>query len=256
MMVGPGARITRRQVLSLPLAAVLPGCAMLEAPGGQAVDEYTPPPPGTVLRYATRDGYRGTPLEEARWAFAASGSRFENLGYEEAGNGGFGEALAPMATRVHDASGALLSWERADGSITRFDPPLRVLPFPLVPGARMRQDGVARTGARTRPVVMLLRVGGWERITVPAGSWDTIRIDRDLWLGDHDFHRTETRRTETDWYAPQSGVVVRSSEDSAHQDLLMSRPRFGPAPVRRGDWRVRELLDAPPVSPPPLTRSP
>lgn len=246
---------TRRRLLALPFVAALPGCAMLEPPGGQPVESYVSPPPGTVLRYATRDGYRGTALEEAHWAYAASGSRFENLAYEEAGSGGFGEALAAMVARLYDTQGALLGWERADGSTTRFDPPLRVLPFPLVPGARLHQEVTAHTGARRRAVVLRLRVGGWERVTVPAGTWDAIRVDRDLWLGDADFHRTETRRQETDWYAPEPGVIVRSSEDSAHQDLLMSRARFGPAPVRRGDWRVRELLAAP-VSLRPSPRSP
>jgi hypothetical protein len=244
-------RGARRRLLALPLAIALPGCAALAPPGGQPVESATRLPVGTVLRYATRDGYRGALLEEARWIVDAAGARFENLAYEEAGSGGFGESLAPMVARLHDPSGALIAWERADGTRTRFDPPLRALPFPLVPGATLRQDVIALTGSRARAVVMRLRVGGWERIAVPAGIFDALRVDRDLWLGDHDFHRTETRRIETDWYAPEIGALVRCSEDSAHQDLLAGRPRFGPALIRRGDWRVRELLERPPISPPP-----
>jgi len=247
----------QRRRAALSLIAALPGCARLAAPAGPSIETVRVPPAGTVLRYATRDGYSGAPLEEARWSFTASGSRFDHLGYQEAGSGGFGQSLAPMVARLYDAHGTLLGWERADGSSTRFDPGLRVLPVPLAPGDRLRQDVIARTGPQSRAVVMVLRVGHWERITVPAGTWEALRIDRDLWLGDREFHRTETRRIETDWYAPEVGAVIRASEDSAHQDLLMSRPRFGPLPVRRGDWRVRELLEVPPsVSLPPSPRSP
>jgi hypothetical protein len=121
---------------------------------------------------------------------------------------------------------------------------LRTLPFPLVPGQSIRQDVLARVDGEPRPrrVVMIVRIGGWETVDVPAGRFRALRVTRDLWLGDFDFHRTETHRLEIDWYSPDAGAVVRSSEDSGHQDLMMGRSRFGGAPpARRGDWLIRDL---------------
>ena len=237
--------------LAVALAAIVSGCMTLQGgEPGPTIDAGAPVQPGTELTYRTRNGYNNEPRAPAVRRFDASGSRLEGMAYEEAGSGGFGRPLAPLAAQQFDARGDLLAWERADGTRTTFDPPLRTLPFPLVPGQSVRQDVLARVDGDPRPhrVIMVVRIGGWETVAVPAGRFRALRITRDLWLGDFEFHRTETRRLEIDWYAPDAGVVVRSSEDSGHQDLLMGRSRFGGndgATARRGDWLIRELDASP-----------
>ncbi|MBC7780010.1 MAG: hypothetical protein H7125_07880 [Proteobacteria bacterium] len=91
---------------------------------------------------------------------------------------------------------------------------------------------------------MITRVGGWENVKVPAGEFRALRVTRDLFLGDHEPHRTETRRVEIDWYSPQAGAIVRSTEDSEHQDLMMGRNDDGTPVNRKGDWLVWELTAA------------
>ncbi len=247
------ARAMRRPLLAaftFALVAITSGCMALEGgEPGPVVDAGAQMRPGTELTYRTRNGYNDEPRAPALRRFDATGSRLEGMAYEEAGNGGFGRPVAALVAQQFDVRGDLVAWQRADGTRTTFDPPLRILPFPLVPGQSVRQDVIARVEGDPRPhrVIMVARVGGWETMDVPAGRFRALRITRDLWLGDFEFHRTETRRLEIDWYAPDAGVVVRSSEDSGHQDLMMGRSRFGgSATTRRGDWLIREL-DAGPV---------
>jgi hypothetical protein len=244
------------------LVAVTAGCMTLEGgEPGPSVDAPGAPRPGTEHAYRITNGYNGEPRASGVRRFDAGGSRFEGLTYEEAGTGGFGRPIAMLVAQQFDAAGDLVAWERADGSRTTFDPPLRLLPFPLVPGQTIRQNVLARVDGEPRPrrVIMVARVGGWETVTVPAGRYRALRITRDLWLGDFEFHRTETRRIEIDWYSPDASAVVRSSEDSAHQDLMMGRGRFGEAVTRRGDWLVRELqppIDGAPTISRATSRSP
>ncbi|MCE2949712.1 MAG: hypothetical protein ACK515_15265 [bacterium] len=253
------AHARMRRPLPALLAAVViataSGCMTLEGgEAGPAIDAVAQQRPGSELTYRISNGYNGEPRANAVHRFDAAGSRLEGLVYEEAGAGGFGRPVANLVARQFDARGDLVAWERADGSRTTFDPPLRPLPFPLVPGQTTRQDVLARVDGDPRPrrVVMMVRVGGWETVDVPAGRFRALRITRDLWLGDFEFHRTETRRTEIDWYAPDAGTVVRASEDSGHMDLMMGRSRVGEATARRGDWLIRELA-APPSGTPAIS---
>lgn len=245
--------------LGAALVAITSGCMTLEGgEPGPAVDAGAPARPGTELTYRSRNGYNGEPRAPAMRRFDPDGSRLEGMAYEEAGSGGFGRPIAALVAQQYDARGDVVAWERADGSRTTFHPPLRGLPFPLVPGQSVRQDVLAHVGGDPRPhrVIMVARVGGWETVDVPAGRFRALRVTRELWLGDFEFHRTETRRLEIDWYAPDAGAVVRSSEDSGHQDLMMGRGRFGGPTARRGDWLIRELdaaadTRAPAISPVP-----
>ena len=84
-------------------------------------------------------------------------------------------------------------------------------------------------------------VVGSERITVPAGTFDTIKIKRRVYAGDWDGFKRETHIVETDWYAPALGRPVRSESSSSWQD--MSRCHRGGCPWFRGDWNIVELAE-------------
>jgi len=243
---------TRRSLLmalsaigaTVAVGTLASGCAALE-PGipGESVDERPVVEPGTERVYRTLNGYNREQRSLATHRFSAEGSRLEGIDYDEAGSGGFGRPIARLIARQFNAEGHLTVLERADGSHTTFDPPLQVLPFPLVPRRHVRQDVFARDTGNPKPrrVIMITRVGRWETVTVPAGTFRALRVSRDLFMGDFEFHRTETQRREIDWYAPSAGAVVRASEDSEHQDLMIGRSPGGRASSRRGDWLIREL---------------
>ena len=82
---------------------------------------------------------------------------------------------------------------------------------------------------------------GNERITVPAGTFDTIKIMRRTYAGDADGFKRETQIIETDWYAPALGRPVKRDSKSSWQDL--SRCGRGGCPVFRGDWNIFELAE-------------
>ena len=116
--------------------------------------------------------------------------------------------------------------------------------FPLDPGKSwsVRVNAtVPGTGAR-RSVRVDGRVLGTERIRVPAGEFETIKVQRVVYPGDADFGRTETRIIETDWYAPKLGRPVRTERRSEWLDLtqcgMMGGCDF------RGAWIVTELVSA------------
>jgi hypothetical protein len=84
-------------------------------------------------------------------------------------------------------------------------------------------------------------VMGGERVTVPAGTFDTIKIRRRIYAGDWDGFLRETHILEYDWYSPVLGRSVKSDSKSSWQD--MSRCSRGGCPWFRGDWNLLELAE-------------
>lgn len=82
---------------------------------------------------------------------------------------------------------------------------------------------------------------GSERITVPAGTFDTIKIVRRMYAGDWDGFKLETTIMEIDWYAPALGRPVKSESKSSWLDN--SRCSRGGCPTFRGDWNIFELTE-------------
>ena len=82
---------------------------------------------------------------------------------------------------------------------------------------------------------------GNERITVPAGTFDTIKIRRRIYAGDWVGFKRETNIVEIEWYAPALGRPVKVDNNSAWQD--MSRCSRGGCPWFRGDWNIFELAE-------------
>ena len=83
---------------------------------------------------------------------------------------------------------------------------------------------------------------GSERVTTPAGAFDTIKVKRTVYAGDWEAFSMETNIVETDWYAPALGRPVRTDRNSGYMDSQQcSKPGFGCSPVR-GDWFVFELV--------------
>jgi hypothetical protein len=85
------------------------------------------------------------------------------------------------------------------------------------------------------------RVTGWERVRVPAGEFDALRVQRYVYAGNNEYFRTQEEISQVDWYAPAVRNVVRSEGSSSHIDTSRSGGGRG-RPLRvRGDWLVYEL---------------
>ena len=128
-----------------------------------------------------------------------------------------------------------------------FAPPYPAYPFPLDFGkswsARVNATNTA-TG-RAKNMLVYGKVAGGERVSTPAGTFDTIKIVRTVYAGDAEIFLSQTVITETDWYAPALGRTVRVERRSHWHDAGRSARR-GDEPVR-GDWSVHELVSYTPA---------
>jgi hypothetical protein len=138
----------------------------------------------------------------------------------------------------------------ADDRVETFSPAYPALVFPLAAGQKWDlkvngQENGPEAGTRRNvtPFDRLTVQGwvlGWDRIKVPAGEFDVIKIRRVTWGGNFTYDYGQTEMREDLWYAPSLGRVVR--HDSRWRQLILyTRLRDGPL-YREGDWLVRELL--------------
>src|SRR5688572_2080702 len=114
----------------------------------------------------------------------------------------------------------------------------------LAPGQSWSLRVPARVAGETRNRSVRVdgKVLGNERIRVPAGEFDTVKIRRAIYAGDADYFISETRIYETDWYAPALGRSVRTETSSTWRDTRSGCRRFEPCDFR-GDWHVIELAE-------------
>ena len=126
-----------------------------------------------------------------------------------------------------------------------FAPAYPAYRFPLDPGKEwsVRVNAVNPATGEQRSVRVDAKVIGSERIRVPAGEFDTVKIRRAVYAGDSASYLrlTETVISETEWFAPALGRSVRLTTDSHYQDLARRRG----SQVMKGDRNTYELTSAP-----------
>jgi hypothetical protein len=82
---------------------------------------------------------------------------------------------------------------------------------------------------------------GNERVSTPAGSFDTVRVKRRVYAGDWEAFRNETNIEETEWFAPGLGRPVKVDRKSGYIDQQKCATRLACSPTR-GDWFIYELV--------------
>jgi hypothetical protein len=174
--------------------------------------------------YRGREGFRlPTVWEETHAVTSVTPDITVRVTYTGGVKGDRTELLAaPGLVRV----GALMDIETR-----RFNEPLRRFAFPLTPGeswnqwVENRNDTTHRAGRINR----YGQVGGWEKVSTPAGTFDAIRVRVFMTLDDEEFWRSATRCNYLIWYAPAVGAVVREEKDA---EYFEKGDRFDTAPVR------------------------
>jgi hypothetical protein len=122
----------------------------------------------------------------------------------------------------------LETWDRdwnllAQGGV-EYKPYYPTLRFPLEPGKQWTGAAEWRTGSGIMTHTVTAQVVGWERITVPAGSFDAVRITR---RGDFieaqsiNYYAGNGVVADVIWYAPAIGQIVR--KDIRHRDVSNTR---------------------------------
>ena len=95
---------------------------------------------------------------------------------------------------------------------------------------------VPATGGQ-RSVRVDAKVIGNERISVPAGEFDTVKIERSIYAGDAEYNLRETNTFEVEWYAPALRRSVRLVSKSEYRDIAKGIRNQ----LMRGDWNIFEL---------------
>jgi hypothetical protein len=128
-----------------------------------------------------------------------------------------------------------------------FAPAYPAYQLPLEPGREwsFRVNAVNPATGERRSVRVDATVLGAERIRVPAGDFDTLKIRRTVYAGDAENHLrlAETTISELEWYAPTLQRHVRLVSDSYYKDYT----RRQASQTMRGDWNIYELVSAPPA---------
>lgn len=120
----------------------------------------------------------------------------------------------------------------------RYDAPLPLLPARLEPGARESWQSMVTTDPKERPRRWHVQIDalGYERVIVPAGDFEALRVRRLIKFEHPDFFRTQSARTEHLWYAPEVRRWVKREWHGEYLPKLRSRH-----PPLREDWIVWEL---------------
>ena len=98
------------------------------------------------------------------------------------------------------------------GGGSTFQPPLKYFEFPLYPGKTWKQTSIEtnrKSGVITESVISAT-VGDWEDITVPAGTFRTIKITAETTELNRETGLKSTG-VDVSWYAPKVGRSVKSS---------------------------------------------
>jgi hypothetical protein len=88
------------------------------------------------------------------------------------------------------------------------------------------------------------KVVGWERVRIPAGEFDALKVRRYVYAGNSDARRTQEEIVETDWYVPAIRKAAVMEGSSQHFDNSRGGgDGGGEYPERiRGDWLRAELV--------------
>lgn len=126
----------------------------------------------------------------------------------------------------------------------RYEPAYAALPFPLEAGKSGRADVRAADPAtgRVHRVRIDGKVLGGERVRVPAGELDTLKVRRRVYAGNYDHFRGEEQIVEIDWYAPKAGRLVQQMSSSVDIDTRIGCDFDGCTRWVRNDWNVLEVV--------------
>lgn len=232
----PGARQNRWFASALCMLSALVASLLATPPGLAA------PAAGDAYVYRLVNGYTKEDLGQIRHEVTAASTAKGTVVSVTPDKPSLGQPRTEIYTsdgqwlrRGLDSHGFAADYE--------FSPALPLVRQPLAAGQSWSTRVNATVPGETAPRSVRIdgEVLGSERIRVPAGEFDTVKIRRIIYSGDRDYLRGETRIVETDWYAPALGRSVRT-ETMSNWRLASCGRGYCEA---RGDWNVLELAEAP-----------
>ncbi|MGB7300742.1 MAG: hypothetical protein WBD34_15590 [Burkholderiaceae bacterium] len=185
-------------LVSAALPAALAGCASVPRNVIAPPSGFIPDPrvlSGELWRYALINRYNGETITEvtARVATVAPELRVELV----ATNG------RAIADEVYDSAWSIRQEPIYNDTLV-FGQAVSLLPSKLAVGVRDQVQTTYQVAGKgkTYPWLVRTHAANWERISVPAGEFDALRIERRIGFEHDDIFRWDSRRIETLWYAP------------------------------------------------------
>lgn len=243
-----------RNLCTALLVLVVSACAnpLAQTPPAGVTAQVAAPEPrtGFYFRYAVTDGFTKVPRGSIEYRVSAVGSDTVTVAVRS------GEQ---QSTEVYTREGNWLRRPATNMQEFAYRPEYRAFDFPLAAGKTWKARAIATDPAdgRSFPVTIEGTVLGWERIKVPAGEFDTLKIRRFVFL---DYflqgERGQSVIQETDWYAPQLNHVARRETTSTFLSHTDASPQWGFVRVGgddhgdgagvpryvQDDWTVYELV--------------
>jgi hypothetical protein len=198
--------------LTLPLFA----CAAIEQRGdtsGPVAAAPALPAVGARWIYRGREGFRSPLMWQETHEVTASGGNGVTVRVTLKG-----PYVDYERQEVSVGPGLLKTGALMDIETRRFATPLERYRFPLAPGASWNQwvDNFNETSRREGQINRYVRVGGWEKVSTPAGVFDAIRLRVLMRLDDEEFWRYPTTCNYVIWYAPAVGAPVREEKEAEY----------------------------------------
>ena len=194
----------------------------------------------TVGGAATAAGAQSAPAPTMklgdRWVYnVKSGVGMATITYQEtrevvavSGKGGKVKVTGKAAdgkefTRIEEyaSPGVLQSGALCFDEVYRFPTPLPRVTFPVAPGQRSSKwvDVIAQPSGAKGQINYFFRTRGWEKLTMPAGPFDAIRVDVLMVLDDSTPFRNATNCNFTYWYSPAARGTVRERRTAQYTQL-------------------------------------
>ncbi|HQD84413.1 MAG TPA: hypothetical protein PK929_15265 [Quisquiliibacterium sp.] len=233
--------VSHRPALPARRALLISGAALL---AGCATPQFVAPPAAPVPPPTVRVGDRWRYQVVDRYSGRVTGLRAMQVA-----------ALQPqLRVAVTDGNDRPLAeetyarpWEVVQEPgydlVQIFTQPIPVVPQPIAVGASARISGAYRLPGQDDQYFWSewIDAPGWERIRVPAGEFEALRIERRIAFTHSDRWRLSAQRSETLWYAPAVNRWVRREWTGNYLWYGMRR-----SPLRE-DWVAYELIDYAPA---------
>jgi hypothetical protein len=222
--------VARRTIRVWSLALLLAGCAAplptVPPPGMPAAVPAPEIRVGDAWTYQVRDGFTGIARGEQRHeVIAVDSDRIRVAGTVERGDG----------MQIYDHAWNWLRRPATNLQLFEYSPAYQAFAFPLEAGKRWRArlTAIDPADGRRFPVWIDGVVAGWERISVPGGEFDAVRVERAVYFEYWEYAvRGRSEISEVEWYAPLAKQSVRREMRSRYYRLITENEYEMPEFVR------------------------
>jgi hypothetical protein len=248
-----GVKTRIRHVLAAAAAAACAACALSPVSTPLQSNTAVPLPAvaaGDTWTYQVRDAFTGLERGSQQYRVTEAGDDRIRVTVSRDGAG-------KDESEVYDRAWNWLKHPAANLQSFDYSPAYPAFAFPLVPGKtwRVRLTATDPVNGGRFPVTVEGVVVGWERIKVPAGEFDAIKVKRVVFF---DYLQPNVRGrseiVEHEWFAPAVKQSVRREASAWYLSYLYgggsggfiraaTRDGGGGPSFVRDDWLVSELVN-------------